>query len=206
MTDAAASRADLFEAFRGQVPDAFADLARRHGLALGPAEDDSFVLESPRCRVRVRFGSGHVPDLNVTLSPPAGQSGPGEHEFGLGPVLEATADPRVAYAPRPLGSPEDVRRELERAVSLLESHCAPVLGGDFTAWPALRRMVEEAARDWKRQFNEGGRAARVWQVREAARTAYGQGDHRRAATLYDSIAEDLTPTEKLRLGHARSQG
>ena len=91
-------------------------------------------------------------------------------------------------------------------MALMESHCAHVLRGDFTAWPALKRMVEDAARDWKRQFKEGGREARLWQAREAARTAYGQGDLRRAASLYESIAEDLTPAEKLRLDHARSQG
>jgi hypothetical protein len=204
VTEVATSRPDLLAAFRRQVPGAFADFARRHGLELRPAENDSFVLESPRCRVRIRFGSGHVPDLNVTLSPPARGREPGEQEFGLGPILEATADPRVAYAPRPLRTPDDVRQELERAMALVESHCGPVLRGDFTAWPALRRMVEEAARDWKRQSEEGGRAARVWQAREAARTAYGQGDHRRAASLYESIAEDLTPAERLRLDHARS--
>jgi hypothetical protein len=206
VTEVTTSREELLEAFRGQAPAALADFARRHGLELRPAEDESFVLESPRCRVRVRFGSGHVPDLNVTLFPPAGRSERGDQEFGLGPILEATADPRVAYSPRPLRTAEDVRQELERAMALLESHCSHVLGGDFTAWPALQRMTEDAARDWKRQFKEGGREARLWQTREAARMAYGQGDHRKAAALYESIAEDLTPAEKLRLDHARSQG
>ena len=202
MTQVAASRPDLLAAFRGQVPDACADFARRHGLDLRPAADDGFDLQSPRCLVRVRFGSGHVPDLNVTLSPPAG----GEPEFGLGLILEALADPRAAYAPRPLRTPDDVRQELERAMVLMENHCAHVLRGDFTAWPALKRMVEDAARDWKRQFKEGGREARLWQAREAARSAYGQGDLRRAASLYESIADDLTPAEKRRLDHARRQG
>jgi hypothetical protein len=201
----ATSRRDVLEAFRGQAADALADFGRRHGFELRPEGDDSFVLESPRCLVRVRFGSGHVPDLNVTLAPPARDIEAGDQEFGLGPVLEAIADPRVAYAPRPLRAPEDVRPELERALALLERHGDPVLRGDFTAWPALRRMAEDAARDWKRQSKAGGREARVWQAREAARTAYGQGDHRRAASLYESIVEDLTPAEKVRLEHARSQ-
>jgi len=59
-----------------------------------------------------------------------------------------TADPRVAYAPRPLQTREDVREELERAAALLETHGVPILRGDFTAWPALGRMAEDAAREW----------------------------------------------------------
>lgn len=201
----AATREELLAAFRDETPRAFAVLARRHGLVLRPAEDDSFVLESPASRVRVRFGSGHVPDLNVLLSPPAADGRSGGPEFGLGPVLEVTADPRVAYAPRPLQTREDVREELERAAALLETHGVPILRGDFTAWPALGRMAEDAAREWKRQFKEGGRAAHVWRTREAARTAYGQGDHHRAASLYESILDDLTPAEKQRLEHARGR-
>ena len=189
----AATREELLAAFRDETPRVFADLARRYGFVLRPAEDDSFVLESPASRVRVRFGSGHVPDLNVLLSPPAADGRSGGPEFGLGPVLEVTADPRVAYAPRPLQTREDVREELERAAALLETHGVPILRGDFTAWPALARMAEDAAREWKRQFKEGGRAAHVWRTREAARTAYGQGDHHRAASLYESILDDLTP-------------
>ena len=201
----AATREELLAAFRDETPRAFGDLARRYGFVLRPAEDDSFVLESPASRVRVRFGSGHVPDLNVLLSPPAADGRSGGPEFGLGPVLEVTADPRVAYAPRPLQTREDVREELERAAALLETHGVPILRGDFTAWPALGRMAEDAAREWKRQFKEGGRAAHVWRTREAARTAYGQGDHHRAASLYESILDDLTPAEKQRLEHARGR-
>ena len=201
----AATREELLAAFRDETPRAFGDLARRYGFVLRPAEDDSFVLESPASRVRVRFGSGHVPDLNVLLSPPAADGRSGGPEFGLGPVLEVTADPRVAYAPRPLQTREDVREELERAAALLETHGVPILRGDFTAWPALGRMAEDAAREWKRQFKEGGRAAHVWRTREAARTAYGQGDHDRAASLYESILDDLTPAEKQRLEHARGR-
>ena len=201
----AATREELLAAFRDETPRAFGDLARRYGFVLRPAEDDSFVLESPASRVRVRFGTGHVPDLNVLLSPPAADGRSGGPEFGLGPVLEVTADPRVAYAPRPLQTREDVREELERAAALLETHGVPILRGDFTAWPALGRMAEDAAREWKRQFKEGGRAAHVWRTREAARTAYGQGDHDRAASLYESILDDLTPAEKQRLEHARGR-
>jgi hypothetical protein len=197
----AAERRELRHALGGLAAQALAALASRFHLVARDDGDD-VVFESPRVRVRVGVGTGHVADLAVALGPPASGS---DDEFGLGPVLEAVAGPRVAYASRPVRTEEELAAELRRAVALLDRHAGGVLEGDFGAWPALRRAAAEAGREWKRQFDAGGEATRVWQAREAAHTAYGQGDYRRAVALYESIADVLTPAESERLESARER-
>jgi len=121
--DAFPSRRDLIEAFVGYVPSVFGPVAERHGLALRAIEARLVVLESDKVRVRVRFGSGHEPDVNVLLGP-ASDRAPGYDDrnpdtFGLG-VMSKTLTGQPAFEPRKVATPQDVRRALETAASVLD--------------------------------------------------------------------------------------
>ena len=200
---------ELLAAFGREVPPVFGGVAPEHGLALRRVGPGLFVLESARCRVKIRYGSGHLPDVDLTLSPastkPPDYDRVGEDEYGLGLVLESFDDPAVSFAPRPLRRAEDVRPELERAAQMLRRHCAPILAGDFSRWPALAKLAEEKFREWQRQHGRGGRAARVWQTRAEAQTAFGRWDYARAAALYESVRDDLNESELKKLAYARAR-
>ena len=92
-----------------------------------------FVVESTAVRVRVRFGSGHEPDVNVLLGPATDrEAGYDDRDFdilGLG-VLSERQTYNQTFTPRTVASPEDVRRVLEDAARVLERDCAAILRGD----------------------------------------------------------------------------
>ncbi len=143
--DAYPSRRDLIEAFVRHVPAVFGPVAQRHGLALRAIEPRLFVLESDTVRVRVRFGSGHEPDVNVLLGPASGRE-PGHDDrspdiFGLG-VIGKTLTDQQAFEPQKVATPQEIRRVLDTGASVLERDCAAILGGDLSLWPRLRRSVD----------------------------------------------------------------
>ena len=139
------SRRDLIEAFVRQVPSVFGPVAERHGLALRAIEPRLFVLESDTVRVRVRFGSGHEPDVNVLLGPASGRE-PGHDDrspdiFGLS-VIGKTLTDQQGFEPLKVATPQDIRRALDTGARVLERDCAGILGGDLSIWPRLRRSVD----------------------------------------------------------------
>jgi hypothetical protein len=138
------SRRDLIEAFVLQVPSVFGPVAERHGLALRAIEPRLFVLESDTVRVRVRFGSGHEPDVDVLLGPASGRQ-PGHDDrspdiFGLSVIGKTLTDQQV-FEPQKVATAEEIRRALDTAASVLERECAAILRGDLSIWPQLRRSA-----------------------------------------------------------------
>lgn len=146
LRDAYPSRRDLIETFVGHVPSAFGPVAERHGLALRAIEPRLFVLESDTVRVRVRFGSGHEPDVNVLLGPASGRE-PGYDDrnpdiFGLN-VIGRTLTDQQAFEPQKVATPQDIRRALDTGAGILGRDCAAILRGDLSIWPHLRRSAAQ---------------------------------------------------------------
>ena len=143
--DAYPSRRELIEAFVRHVPSVFEPLAERHSLVLRAIEPRLFVLESDKVRVRVRFGSGHEPDVNVLLGPASGRE-PGHDDrnpdiFSLS-VIGNTLTGQQVFEPQKVATPQDIRRALDIGASVLERDCAAILRGDLSIWPQLRRSVD----------------------------------------------------------------
>lgn len=130
------SRRELTEAFAREIPRAFGPLAERRGLRLREIEPPLFTLESDSRRVRIRFGSGHVPDVNILVGPasasPAGYDDRDPDIVGLQVVLKALAGSDDSYEPQPVSTVEDVRRELARAADLVERFYGPIFHGRLT--------------------------------------------------------------------------
>ena len=135
------SRRELIESFVKHVPLVFGPVAKRHGLALREIEPRLFVLESDKVRVRVRFGWGHEPDVNVLVGPASGQNPDDDDRspqiFGLGVICKALTGLETFEAQK-VASPQDVHRALETAGRALEQDCAPILRGDLSIWTQLR--------------------------------------------------------------------
>ena len=147
--DAYPSRRDLIAAFVRHVPSVFGPVAERHGLALRAIEPRLFVLESDKVCVRVRFGSGHEPDVNVSLGP-ASDREPGYDDrnpdiFGLN-VIGKTLTDQHAFEPEKIATPQDIRRALDTGASVLGRDCAAILHGDLSIWPQLRRSADAQPR------------------------------------------------------------
>ena len=127
------------------VPSVFGSVAERHGLALRAIEPRLFVLESGKVRVRVRFGSGHEPDVNVLLGPASDREPEYDDRnpdiFGLCVIGKTLAD-QQAFEPRKVATPEDIRRALDTGASVLERDCAAILRGDLSIWPQRRRSPD----------------------------------------------------------------
>jgi hypothetical protein len=173
-----------------------ADLANRYGMECLDV-DDGILLRSHRAALRVILGSGHVPDVNVLISPAEGR----DHTFGLGLVLDELDDPSVAFAPRPVSSPEDTKREVDRAVDLIERFGDKYLRGDFTSWPTLRARVTRGTQEYAR----GGVWQTVWIQRRNGEVAFGRGDYAEAAKHLGAIEAHLTDLERRKLAYAREQ-
>lgn len=142
------SRRELIEVFVRHVPAVFGPVAERHGLALRAIEPRLFVLESDTVRVRVRFGSGHDPDVNVLLGPASGRRPAYDDRnpdiLGLS-VIGKTLTDQQAFEPQKAATPQDIRRALDNAASVLERDCAAILRGDLSSWPRVRRRADAQA-------------------------------------------------------------
>ena len=117
--DAYPSRRELIDAFARDVPLVFGPLAARHGLTLRQIEPRLFVLESEKVRVRVRFGSGHEPDVHVLLGPTSDRA-PGYDD----------RDPDIIglpFEPQKVSTPHDVRRVIEIGAQVLERDYSAIL-------------------------------------------------------------------------------
>ena len=148
LRDAYPSRRELIEVFVQCVPTVFGPVAERYGLALRAIEPRLFVLESDAVRVRVRFGSGHMPDVNVLLGP-ASDREPGYDDrhpdiFDLS-VIGKTLTDQQAFEPQKVATPHDTRLALETGASVLERDCAAILRGDLSIWPQLHRTAHNRA-------------------------------------------------------------
>jgi hypothetical protein len=138
------SRRELIEAVGREVAARFGPLAERHGLRLREIEPRLFTVESSHVRVRIRFGSGHVPDVDIRIGPasakPVFYDDIDTDLFGLEVVLQALTGSDNLYDPQPLKTFDDVRREIGMAADLLERFCGRILEGDLSLWTKLRGL------------------------------------------------------------------
>lgn len=93
-------------------------------------------------------------------------------------------------------TPDEVQTGLERLAAQVKQHVARALKGDETIFPELEHQQQE----WARAF-----AADVGyrQVSPKAAEAFRQKEYQKAAELYESIREKLTPAELTKLEYAK---
>jgi hypothetical protein len=191
-----AERLELQAVLTEYARQRLADLATRYGMQCIDIPN-GILLRSRRAELRVILGSGHLPDVNVLISPPGGR----EHPLGLGVVLDELADPSVAFAPRPISSGQEIKQEIDRAAGLIEKFGDKYLSGDFTSWPTLHARSAQMAREYAR----GGVSQRVWIERQEGEVAFGRGNYAEAAEHLGAIEAHLTDLERRKLAYAREQ-
>ena len=94
--------------------------------------------------------------------------------------------------------PDQMRPALVHLSELLKTYAGRVLRGDSSV---LKRARRESAR-FERERAE---KSRLRQVRSRANAAFGEKDYAKAAALYESIKDDLSPAEVRKLEYSNKR-
>jgi hypothetical protein len=132
--DQHSSRHELMETFAAEAPRIFVQLSDRLGMRFRIADRGLLTLQSEAVRIRIRFGSGHVPDLNVlvdsTPDRPAAYDDVARDIVGMGVVLRS-AGAADRYDPAPIRTTADLRREVDKAAGIVERWGPALVAGDL---------------------------------------------------------------------------
>jgi hypothetical protein len=94
--------------------------------------------------------------------------------------------------------PDQMRPALVNLAELLKAYGERVLGGDLS-------VLKQVRRERARLERELARASRLNQVRPRARAAFREEDYSRAASLHESMEDDLSPAESRMLEYSKKR-
>jgi len=95
-------------------------------------------------------------------------------------------------------NPEQMRPALVHLSELLKTHAGRVLRGDSS-------VLKRARREGARFERERAEKSRLRQVRSRANAAFGEKDYAKAAGLYESIKDELSPAEVRKLEYSNKR-
>lgn len=202
----------LAEIFRLQAPREMAPLVADFGLESELLSGPQLALGAPSTWITLRWGSGHVADINVLVSPrnwrrrrPPAYESMAQGVFGLGVVLDAKARPEIAFSPRRLLTEDDVVAELKRIDSCLRNQGRELLDGSFEGWRGLQDLVDARLVEGQRVRRVGGPEEQAWRARREAAAAFGRGELEEALGGYESVADWLTGEERARVEYLKER-
>lgn len=179
--------------FSELVQSAFEMVALEHGLRLVEALETLVRYESERIFLNIYHGRrSYEIGVEVGLL-----SDGGDERYRLPDVLAAILGPDHAHRTYlQASSPEALATCVRESAALVEQYYAPLLEGIPEVWDKVAASTAEASRQYTKQVVQQP-------VREAADSAWKRKDYRKVIDLYTSIIEDLSATERKRLGYAK---
>ena len=191
--------------FRETVPVAFSFLATEYGFALAQENECLFTARSRQCLVRIYLEWG---DIAVSLQPSDVHQVQSPYtsarELGLAIIL-ACLDAKIEWPSGLVTKPEELTTRIHQLATLLQTHCVPLLQGNFSDWPRFEAYGESLVGTWKEEQQRMVTDAQLRDVRSKAESAFREGDYATAIDLYGSVGKNLTPAELKKIEYAKKQ-
>jgi hypothetical protein len=134
----------LLEVFQSSVKTAFSRLLS--ACVMSYSETGLVSFDLTKCRVNVRLGNGHLPDILITFAPlPKAQSRYHyffKNEYGLGAILKVKQLSSIDCTAVKISSIEDMESILSKASIIIDQNLSDILAGDFSLWPEIKRIAK----------------------------------------------------------------
>jgi hypothetical protein len=180
--------------FPDAVMSAFAFLTKNFSFRC-VKRDVTFVrLESDAVFVNIYHGRASY-ELNVEI----GESIVPENPFTIGEILWLiTPENAASYRPYQVTTKEGVQKFVPELARLVMDYATPAVIGDHDFFKQLSELRTQRSQHYLKQI-------KLNRVRAEVETAWRQKNYRRVIELYDSMKDDLTPTEAKKLEYATKQ-
>ena len=180
--------------FPAAVISAFAFLTKDFSFRC-VKRDVTFVrFESDAVFVNIYHGRASY-ELNVEI----GESIVPENPFTIGEILWLVSPERAAsYRPYQVTTKEGVQKFVPELARLVMDYATRALIGDHEFFKQLSELRTQRSQHYLKQIQ-------LNRVRTEVETAWRLTNYRRVIELYDSMKDDLTPTEAKKLEYAKKQ-
>ena len=190
--------------FSETVPLAFSFLVTESGFILTQENECLFIARSKECLVRIYLEWG---DIAITLQPPVNEtrgSRTPARELGLAIIL-ACLDIKTDWPSGLVPKPEDLTTRIYQLATLLRTHCALFLKGEFSDWSRIEAYGKSLVETWKQGQEKLVTDAQLRDSRSKAEIAFRERDYAKAIALYGSVGKDLTLVEFKKIEYAKKQ-
>jgi hypothetical protein len=162
-------------------------------------QDVTFVrFESNRTFVNVYHGRTSF-ELNVEIGELTGDKRFPENPFTIGEILDLVkAKETTKYHLYQVHTPESVEKFVLELAKLVKEFAIPALSGDRAFFQRLSELRTHRSDEYLKGM-------RLNRTRAEVETAWHQKNYPRVIELYDSMFEDLTPSEAKRLAYAKKK-
>lgn len=125
---------DLFrEEFKKSV-DKYFHKVDQTSLQLQMKSEDEYVIYFDNCKARILLFWGHLPDLNLLISPA------GKMELGINVITEFYGADSEKISNK-LSKPDEVETEIAKIFYLFNKYCLPKAKNNFEEWDKYKSFL-----------------------------------------------------------------
>ncbi|KAF0111921.1 MAG: hypothetical protein FD147_435 [Chloroflexi bacterium] len=195
---------DLEQLFCEMVPVRYDFLIKEFGFSFYQDHTWRFRAESPNCRIVMEYEKNHSACWIERIDD--GSAGTEMyHGINVKLIAECKGYDSLASGPQFRSSRETIEREIDEYTMLLKEYCVNFLRGDFSEWALIVTCLKFQNDSRERKENLIVQARLHKEIREKAESAWKNKDFAQVVTLYTSIFDFLSPTEKKKVEYAKKQ-
>jgi len=127
--------------FHDSVQSAFQQIENDYGLELTEVNDSTFKLSLGEFDVNICMTWGHLPNINIIISPTAESKLTDSLGIGILNFVEYL-EPNFHYIDFRISEPSEIPEKLNTLSFLLRKYCDQFLKRDFSIWPKVSFFVE----------------------------------------------------------------
>ncbi|MCI0608911.1 MAG: hypothetical protein L0Z71_07615 [Anaerolineae bacterium] len=188
----------LLQIFETTVMEEFVFLQKNFGFNITKASDYLFVAKSSNCHVVIDFDKNvigcWIERLDVPLKHP-------DRGFAVEWIAKSLGyqDDELRF----LTTEESIKRQTQLQARLLGEYCTQFLQGNFSGWQQVFEYINE-----QRKLEEERIAREEFEVflsetRQEAESSWLKRDYARVITLFETMDEFLTPSERKKLEYSK---
>jgi len=195
---------DLEQLFCEMIPVRFDFLIKEFGFAFFQDRTWRFRAESPNCRVVMEYEKNHSACWIERLDDGSTEKDM-FHAINVKLIAACKGYIRLPPDPQFYSKRESVTKEIDEYAMILKKYCSNFLEGNFSDWPQIVNclLIQNDIREKNENIIVQSRLHQ--EIREKAKSAWKDKDFIQVISLYTSIFDFLSPTEKKKVEYAKKR-